>query len=390
MIIYDKAGLANLYIQEQAALAQDAGLVEEQELVKIKEAYPTGFYTPNLLVRVGLFILTLVGCLFAGMFLSLILQESHVVDNPKWPMFLGLCTYACAEFFTRINRLYRAGIDDALLWLSAALLTGGTVWALVDSPNENLLVALFILAISLYLTPRFADPVMAVISLLSLLAAVFFIWNKAGAIAQATMPFLIMAVSFIAWYRSNAVSEVSRFTNYRTCLVYVQIVSLLTLYLAGNYYVVQKLSNMLHGLPQDSNQPLPFGWFFWLWTLGLPLLYVGLGLRNKSLILLRIGLLLIAAAAFTFRNYHQLLPAEYVSVIAGAALLLIVIAAIKYLKTPKTGFIYVQRGRRHWANNINLESILVAGASPTSTVPAVNPSPFGGGSFGGGGASSNF
>jgi NADH:ubiquinone oxidoreductase subunit 6 (subunit J) len=173
-------------------------------------------------------------------------------------------------------------------------------------------------------------------------------------------------------------------------LIYVQIASLVTLYLAGNYYVVQKLSNVLHDLPQDSSQSLPFGWFFWLWTLALPLVYVGLGVKKKSIIHLRLGLLLLAAAAFTFRNYYQLLPAEYVLVIVGAALLLIAIAAMKYLKTPKSGFTYVQRGSRHWANNINLESILVAGASPTATVPSNNPSPFGGGSFGGGGASGSF
>jgi hypothetical protein len=213
MIIYDKGGLANLHIQEQAAAALDTGLLEKQELNQIKEAYPTGFYTPNLLVRIGLFILISVGWLFAGMFLSLILQDLHVIDQPMWPVFLSMCTYAAAEFFTKINRLYRSGIDDALIWISAALLTGGIIWALENNPSENLLVSTFILALSFYLTLRFADPLMAMISFLSLLAAVYFAWNKAGAVAEATMSFVIMAVSFVTWFRSLTITEVSRFTN---------------------------------------------------------------------------------------------------------------------------------------------------------------------------------
>jgi hypothetical protein len=390
MIIYDKAGLANLHIQEQAEQAHDAGLVEEAELNQIKLAYPTGFYTPNLFVRIGLFLLTSIGSLFAGLFVSLILEDLHVFDTPVWPMLLGLCSYAASEFFTKHKRLFRSGIEDALLWLSATLLTVGIIWALDNSSERNLLVSCAVLLLSLYFTLRFADPLMAVIALLSLLATVFFIWNQLGSIGEATMPFVIMIVSFFACYRIKAILADVHFITYRDCLVYAQITSLSTLYFAGNYFAVQKLSNVLHHLPQESNQPLPFGWFFWLYTLLLPLLYVAFGIKKRRLMLLRMGLLLTVAAAFTFRNYYQLLPMEYVLVIAGITLLLIVVAARKYLKTSRLGFTYVQRGSRYWANNINLESIVVAGASPTTAVP-VNPnSPFGGGSFGGGGASSTF
>jgi hypothetical protein len=390
MIIYDKLGLANLHIQEQMQKAFDAGLVAEEELRQVKAAYPTGFYTPNLLVRIGLFLLTLTGTQFAGMFVTLILEGLHVVDNPIWPIFLGLCTYAAAEFFTKRNRLFRSGVDDALIWLSASLLAVGVIWALDGSPDVNLLGSGAILLLSLYFTLRFADPVMAVISFLSLLAVVFFTWNKFGAIAEATMPFLMMIVSFVTWYRSKAMTSNFKFTNYRNCLLFVQVVSLLTGYAAGNYFVVQKLSNFLHHLPQNSDQPLPFGWFFWIWTLVLPVLNVTHGIQKKSLMLLRLGMLLMVAAAFTFRNYYQLFPTEYVLVIVGATLLTALILVIKYLKIPKGGFTYAKRGSRHWAENVNLESILVAGAASHSTPVPVNPSPFGGGSFGGGGASSTF
>jgi uncharacterized membrane protein len=145
-------------------------------------------------------------------------------------------------------------------------------------------------------------------------------------------------------------------------------------------------------MPMENNSPLPAGWFFWAWTILLPLAYIGLGIKNKSLLLLRTGLLLVVAAALTFRNYYHLLPAEYALVISGTLLLLVSGWLIKFLKAPKNGFTYAQRGSRHWASNIQLESLLIAQAAThtSSAPPAPSTDRFGGGSFGGGGASSDF
>jgi uncharacterized membrane protein YgcG len=390
MIIYDKVGLVNLYVQDQAKKAHDAGLITEPEEKNIEESYPTGFYTPNRVVRIGFFLLTLIGCIFTGLLLSLIFERTHMIDHPVWPFLLGLGTYGATEFFVKENHLFRSGIDDALLWLTAALLTGSFVWAVSDSSNQYLFTSGFILLLSSFFTLRFADRIMSVIATISFLALVFFCWSKAGVIGETTMPFVIMIFSYLIFSGATRAAKNSAYLNYQDCLSFVQLTSLLTLYAAGNYFVVQRLSNQLHHLPQENNTPLPFGWLFWAWTMLLPLLYIGLGIRNKSLLLLRLGSLLLVIAAYTFRNYYHLLPTEYALVISGTVLLLMAAWVIRCLRTPKHGFTYAQRNSRHWANNVNLESLIVAGATHTPSGPAPSTVRFGGGSFGGGGSSSDF
>jgi uncharacterized membrane protein YgcG len=390
MIIFEKIGLANLRIQEEAESAQDAELITEQELKNVKENYPTGFYTTNLIIRAGFFILTLLGSLCIGLLFSLVISVTKIVEHPVWPIFLGLCSYIALEVFVTRNRLFRSGIDDALIWLSAALLTGGFVWAMLGNYNQYLFISCFILLLSFYLTLRFANTIMSMISCLSLYALVFFIWIKMGTIGEATMPFLIMVVSFFTYYMTTRIRKDGRVVNYQKCLISIQVVSLLFLYLAGNYFVVQTLSEQLHQSSPGQNSPLPFGWFFWIWTMVLPLVYIGLGLKDRRLLLLRVGFVVAIAAGYTFRNYYHLMPMEYVLVILGAVLILATWGLIKYLKAPKFGFTYKQRNSRHWASNVNLESLVVAGAaSSTPSIPA-DGSRFGGGSFGGGGSSSEF
>lgn len=387
MIIYNHTSLVNLHIQQQVEKAHDAHLITAPELNNIKEKYPTGFYTPNLVIRIGFFILTLIGCLFTGLLLSLMLNETHITDHPVWLLLLGLGTYAILELVVKEKRLFKAGIDDALIWQTAALLTVSFIWAMGDKNKEYLFLSGFVLVLSLYFALRFADTLMSVIACLSFLALIFFAWSKAGTIGEATMPFVIMFFSFLIFYGSGRAEKDARTISYHNCLNCIQVLSLLTLYAAGNYFVVSMLSSLLHDLPSDTNTPLLFSWFFWFWTMLAPFVYVWLGIKNKSLLLLRVGLLLAAIAALTFRLIFHVLPTEYALVLSGTVLLAITIALIKYLKTPKNGFTYTQRGSRHWANNINLESLIVAQAAQT---PAPDTERFGGGSFGGGGSSSDY
>ncbi|RYE27748.1 MAG: hypothetical protein EOP42_18800 [Sphingobacteriaceae bacterium] len=390
MIIYHHKSLANLYIQQQAEKAHNAHLITSPELNNIKENYPVNFYTPNLVIRIGFFVLTLIGCLFAGLLLSLIFEGTHITDHAVWPLLLGLGTYAVLELIVKEKRLFKAGIDDALIWQTAALLAGSFAWAVADKNNEYLFVSGFVLLLSLYLTLRFADTLMSAVAFLSFLALIFFSWSKAGTIGEMTMPFVMMLISFLIFYRAGKAQKDAKFINYYKCLACVQLISLLTLYAAGNYFVVLMLSSQLHNLPAGNNADVPFSWFFWLYTMLVPFVYSWLGIKNKSLLLLRTGLLLVALAALTFRMIFHVLPTEYALVLSGTVLLLSAFMLIKYLKTPKNGFTYTRRSSKHWVNNINLESLIVAQAAHAPSAPAPDTERFGGGSFGGGGSGSDF
>jgi hypothetical protein len=391
MILYDNTSLENLRVQEEAGSVYDAGMISEAELKQIKQAYPSIFYHPNLIIRSGFFILTCIGLVCSGSLITLIFEPTHIMEHAGWPVFLGLCCYAILEFFVRTNRHFHSGIDDAMLWCAAALLAGGIIWGLSDQAYGYLLISACILLFSGWFSLRFANTLMSSIAGLSALALVFFAWNHAGSIGEATMPFVIMLCSFLIYRLADRISKDPRALYYQKCLRFLEFTTLTSLYAAGNYFVVQKLCNMLHQLPAETNNPIPFSWIFWCWTILLPLVYVAQGIRKKNMLLLRLGLILIAAAAYTFRFYHQLLAIEYVLVIAGGLILILIIGILKYLKTPKLGFTYAQRSRKHWVTNLNLESLVVAGVSShTQSVPVNTRDRFDGGSFGGAGASGEF
>lgn len=166
--------------------------------------------------------------------------------------------------------------------------------------------------------------------------------------------------------------------------------SLLLFYLTGNYFVVRELGADMAGVQMENEQQIPFAWLFWLWTSIIPLLYIGFGLKKKDVILLRSGLLLIAAAAFTFRNYYHLMSTELVLVLSGIASIGIAYFAIHYLKVPKNGYTAAEIDDQNIMDKINIESLIVA---ETFSTPHAVPDPgsrMGGGNFGGGGSSGNF
>ena len=79
---------------------------------------------------------------------------------------------------------------------------------------------------------------------------------------------------------------------------------------------------------------------FWFFTVAVPVLYVAFGVVRKDKMLIRTGLLLIAAAIFTVRYYYAIFPLEITMFIAGMLMITTSYALIRYLRTPKYGFVF--------------------------------------------------
>ena len=391
MIIYDKTNLDNLIIQRQASNALHMNMMDNDELKKVSAAYPVSFYTPNFFIRSGLFILTCITVSFSVGLISLML--SNLVDNWGYILVLGLISYAALEFVVKTNKHYRSGIDDALIWISAGFFLSAFLWpafshSTIDDTSYFLSVAGVVCLLGLYYTLRFSDALAAAVCFLAFLAFIAMEWNRIGAFGSATLPFLLIAVSFASWFFARMAGKSAKAIYYLSCLDVVQIISLLTLYLAGNYFVVQNLGNMLFDTNEDSPGSLPFAPFFWIWSVLLPFVYIGWGLKKKDVIMLRAGMLLIAAAVFTFKIYYHVAPIEVTLALGGAAFLAISYTIRRYLKTPKHGFTYEDLNENHMLDKINVESLLITETFSDGPAPAENR--FGGGDFGGGGSSSGF
>ena len=66
MIAYNHTTLDNLLLNEEATFALNHNLISKEEADAIEKAHPVDLYTPNLFIRIGLFLLTAV--ILLGMF----------------------------------------------------------------------------------------------------------------------------------------------------------------------------------------------------------------------------------------------------------------------------------------------------------------------------------
>lgn len=384
MIAYNKTWLANLRLQQQV---KNHGEISDSDFKGITEKYPVSFYMPNIFVRVGLFILTSIIVLFVDGLLSLMAADSGMIESAGWFIFLGSLSYGGLEVMVISKDHYRSGVDDALLFTTGGLFTISFYLIMGNGAYHIDLLAFSTLVclLTLYFTLRFGDMLASAVCYGSFLWMIFLFWMRFGGLPAA--PFIMMLIGGATYWLARKYCNDSRFINYDNCLNIVQILSLLALYAAGNYYAINTLSAEL----MHQTGPVAFGFFFWIWTIAMPFVYIGFGIKQKNRILLRIGLLLVVAAILTFRNYYHLLQVDVMLTIAGVLVLALVYAISKYLKTPKYGFTNLEPDDINTMDSLKIESLIVAETfSYTPAAPSNDGVKFGGGDFGGGGSGSTF
>lgn len=389
MIAYNHTTLDHLLINEEATAALHHNLISKEEADVIGKTYPVNLYTPNIFIRIGLFLLTAIIVLMGfGLFCLLLLNSSEKGFGVLC-LFCSLLIYAALEFLIYEKKHYRSGIDDALLWLSMVFMVSG-VNLLNDSiPFLGQSVLIFVLAT--YFLLRFGNILMGGLAFISFLGIVFYAIIPLGDIAKTIMPFLLMAISFFVYWLASRNRNNNRLRYYKTCCTLIEILALVTLYAAGNYFVVREAGNSMFDLNLKEGESIPGGWFFWIITALLPIVYIFRGIQKKDVILLRTGLILVAAIVFNVRFYYHVAPLEVVMTIGGIVMILIAYGVTKFLSAPKYGITHAESNDPQLAGLLQVESLVVAQTfhqtTPTETDKHFD---FGGGSGGGGGASGNY
>ena len=387
MIAYNKNQLDNVYVHEQLKEAYEQNYITKDEQEKCINTYPVGFYMPNIFIRSGLFLLTFVIAGFSFGLIGMLFITGSSETFISGLIFFGLLAYGVLEFGVNRKHYFRSGVDDALLWLSAIFVVSAF---LVSNNDSSLTVSIVVFVVSFYLSARFADRAMSGVTCLAFLAACFFTVSKWGDAAKTIAPFLLMMIAFFIYWLSISEKLRSKWKYHGDCLTTIEIVALICFYLAGNYYVVREASIAMFHLDLKEGQDIPFGWFFWIWTVAVPLIYLARGIQKRNIILLRSGLVLIAGFVFTIRYYYHFIAIETAMIAGGIFMTACAYFLIKYLSVPKHGFIYKEPVSKQNIGIAQIESLAVAqtfGQSPGNTI---NPTEFGGGTGGGGGAGGEF
>jgi uncharacterized membrane protein YgcG len=353
----------------------------------VEKAFPVGFYTPNPFIRTGLFLLTVMITLFVAGLSASMFFSGNEMSLGVMLAFWGMVCYGALEFIIKNNHHYQSGVDDALLWMSAAFIIGGINTITPVSPTGN---AMLIFILALYLSLRFADMLMSTVATLALLIALFLLYTKLGSFAKATAPFLLMMVCVFLYFPAKKMMKIAACSHYGNCLIAIAITALTGFYAAGNYFVVREAGRALLNLRLPEAESIPFAWLFWILTILVPITYVARGVQKKDRVLLRTGFLLSAASILTIRYYYHFMAAETAMTIAGTALIIVAWTLIKYLHRPKYDFTCRVQPDKYFMDRLNAEALVIGTAAGSPQQPVSSSTEFGGGSGGGGGATGNF
>jgi hypothetical protein len=386
MIAYNHQSLDNLDLQQQAREAFEKQLISLDEYDRIRAAFPYSFFIPDIFVRIGLFLLTAIAAAAVlGLFLLAGLGGGEQSLSISF-FLLGIVTVVVLELFIRQRKMKGSGVDDALLWFAILMLLGGINSSIVQkvtpATESGLVLILALIAIL-----RYADHGMTLVAYGAFLCLIFYTVAQWGSVARALLPFLIMGLSIGCYFLFSRLHETSEARHYHSCLQLLRFATLLSLYAAGNNYIVRELNTVISA----GHGPIPFGWLWWAFTALIPIAYIIKGVWKKDILFLWTGMALAAASILTIRYYYHLLPAEIVMIMGGIVLIAAVYGLSRYLRTPKKGFTAAASDQQHSLGGLPVEGLIIAESfSGVTARPADGGTHFGGGDTGAGGAGGQY
>ncbi|MBC6991384.1 hypothetical protein [Hymenobacter sp. BT491] len=380
--------------REAAARWQKQGLLSPAQLDSIYATHPLDYYRPHIFLRIALFIFTCLGSGAASGFFSLFGLSNY---------FLVVCVLSALgclvvlEIAIKSSKLYHAGPDNALLYMTLGWLTALVFYSVslavpaafrnsFSPGNPFLPLALIpVLGLLVAAVVRYADRLVSAFAFMIYILLIFNILSH-STIGRLLLPFALMLASAAAYYAVwKVMQHVDRF-YYQACFTVLKALSLSVFYLSGNYLVVREGNALLNDMPASTQ--IPFAALFYFFTVSIPVAYVYVALRKHDRVWLLIGLLSAAFSCYTIRFYHSILPPEIAATFAGVVLIAFAIWALRYLHTPRHGLTSVAEGEEPLS--FSLESLVVAQTAPSAPQPEPASFQFGGGHSGGGGADSSY
>jgi len=386
---YNETWLSNLQLLKETKEWQKNKIISPEQQASITAAYPVAFFHPNLIIRILLFLASLIALSGVTGLLSLFVLS---IANGTEQIISALCIlYGIAAFFfleaifIRTARHYKSGVTEALVYHAVGFTLAGI--AGITSGNTHVIV-ISCLALFSFTAFRYLDLVSTSAAILSLAFLIFYELFEQGGILRQIIPMVFIALFTPLYFFLKLQKEKRENERWHHCIMLAEALTLLIIYAAGNYLVVRELSVNLMDMQIIEGQNIPYAFLFYFLTVTIPVAYIYFGIKNKDIVLIRVSLVAIGFSVFTFKYYYSLGHPEITLTLAGAILILVTIQLLRYLKTPKRGYTRENILSSKWGS-ANLEALVVsqtmggnhsAGASEHG----------GGGSSAGGGSSESF
>ena len=389
IIAYKIPELEKRNVLSEARNLFKSNVLNEEQWGKIQLEFATNLYTPSFTMRVVLFIVSLIGMFTIMGPIGLIFGGVGEIGYRFLSFLLGITLLAFVEKILIKEKFhYKSGATEAGIYSGLSFIA----FALLDAKSHSLLV---------YPIVGFLFAAFAAIRYLNLTALVltmgFFGWmlfqilSDIGSVAQGLMPFIMMISFGLIYWGSKKVKVKLSYEFLNDQFIIIQTVSLVLFYLAGNYFVVRELSIKMLGLTLSEHQDIPFAFVFYGLTALVPIGIIYWGIKQKSILLIRVALLTIALSVITFKYYFSLGMPVVTITVSGAILITVALLLLNYLKQVCNGYTREKLLDNKWSS----PDIMAVVASQTlggnqSSGSASEDHLLGGGKFGGAGAGGNW
>ena len=353
----------------------------------ISEAYKVLFYHPNLMIRVLLFVATLLGLSgVSGLFFLVFVSAGEDLLAALCVVY-GIASFLVLEMLFIKNNHYKSGVTEALLYHACGFTIGG-IAGLANFDSVSLVVWTCVLVFS-FAAIRYLDLLTTAAAVLSFAYTLFHELYSLGGIVQQLIPFFFILVFTPIYFYVKQLKQKEALRVWTYNLIVIESICLLLIYCGGNYLVVRELSVELIELVIEPGSDLPFAFIFYALTVIIPVAYLYFGIKNKDVVLLRVSLLVVAFSVFTFKYYYSFGHPEITLTIGGAVVLAITIWLMNYLKIIQHGYTRENLLSEKWANT-NAQAFLVSQTMGGNQQPTDLADVPGGGSSAGGGSTDSF
>lgn len=386
IIAYNIAELEKKGVTDEAKMLYKSGVIDENQWTSIKKQFQSNLYTPSIFIRILLFLGAILGMLTS---LGPIAFSFHISDEGglrALAVIMGVAILIFTELVVIKNlKHFRSGVTEAGIYSSIILIVTGLV---LENESSTLILAIS-LAFALFATIRYLDLLALVASVILFAWLIVDILMSLGGLIPTLLPIIMLSV-FMAVYH-YAISLEKRLSNiiFTDQFIILKSLSLLICYLSVNYFVVRELSVMLLDLEITEGGDIPLAFIFYGLTALLPLAYIAWGVKNRSILFIRVGLFILTLTVFTFKIYFSVMPPVIAITIAGTILTTISLLLLNYLKTPKKGFTRDRLLTDKWSNS-NLHSFVISQSIGGNASTPQGDVQMGGGKFGGAGAGENW
>lgn len=384
MIAYNKDWLDALLTKDAAQKWHQKGLLSDEKWQAIQDQHPSNFYSPNLFVRIGLAMFTLILLSSAAGLVALFVEPDSELAFSIFSLFWGLvCIFVLERMVIQPGRHYGSGIDDMLLYVAIGALLTGLCFSL-DYSTPSLVYYIIACPFLVLGSFRYLDRLLALAAFICSMAIVLLVVKEIPRLALYLLPFSGMLFSGAVYiFAKQAQTQYTR-RHWHGILTVLELLSLIIFYASGNYWVVQQAAESYFQL-----ELVPMAWFFWAFTILVPFIYIFQGLRRKDRLILDVGLVCIAAAVFSFRFYFHVMPLSWATVIAGVVLFATAYFSIRYLNQHEGKYTYDLDAETSILQEIQQQLIEQTIVNQPGVTPGQKGG-FGGGQFGGGGAGADF